>query len=94
MNARDRYRVEREDKAGKGYADFIFYPNNPADTAIILELKKDDTPEKAIQQIKDKKYLLKLSKLQQGKVHTGKILLVGMTYNTKNKEHRCMVEEV
>lgn len=94
LNARDRYRVEREDKAGKGYADFIFYPNNPAATAIILELKKDDTPEKAIQQIKDKKYSLKLSKLQQGKVHTGRVLLVGMTYNTKNKEHRCLVEEI
>ena len=26
LSARDMYRVEREDKAGKGYVDFIFYP--------------------------------------------------------------------
>lgn len=26
LAARDTYRVEREDKAGKGYVDFIFYP--------------------------------------------------------------------
>ena len=40
LSARDRYRVEREDKAGKGFVDFIFYiPENPADTGLILELK-------------------------------------------------------
>ena len=40
LSARDFYRVEREDKAGKGYVDFIFYPevDKNAD-AIILELK-------------------------------------------------------
>lgn len=27
LAARDRYRVEREDKAGEGYVDFIFYPS-------------------------------------------------------------------
>ena len=26
LSARDEYRVEREDKAGKGFVDFIFYP--------------------------------------------------------------------
>ena len=36
LSARDRYRVEREDKAGKGFVDFIFYPENPADTGQIL----------------------------------------------------------
>lgn len=25
LAARDKYRVEREDKAGEGYVDFIFY---------------------------------------------------------------------
>ena len=44
LAARDKYRIEREDKAGKGYADFIFYPNNRAADCIILELKVDSTP--------------------------------------------------
>ena len=26
LAARDKYRVEREDKAGKGFVDFILYP--------------------------------------------------------------------
>ena len=55
LQARDRYRIEREDKAGIGYVDFIFYPeiNQKAD-GIILELKMDHTAEEAIQQIKEK----------------------------------------
>lgn len=32
LAARDRYRVVREDKAGKGYVDFVFYPERKGDT--------------------------------------------------------------
>lgn len=53
-------RIEREDKAGIGYVDFIFYPETDkmAD-GIILELKVDHTADEALQQIKNKKYALK-----------------------------------
>lgn len=54
LSARDKYRVEREDKAGEGYVDFIFYPERKKNDAIILELKIDSTPEEAITQIKEK----------------------------------------
>ena len=57
LAARDRYRVEREDKAGKGFVDFIFYPLRRNDPCMILELKVDHTPEEAIHQIKEKKYI-------------------------------------
>ena len=40
--ARDTYRVEREEKTGKGYADFTFHPRRKNDTAFIVELKKDE----------------------------------------------------
>ena len=59
LAARDEYRVEREDKAGKGYADFIFYPEQKSADALILELKIDSSPENALQQIKDKNYALR-----------------------------------
>ena len=59
LAARDKYRVEREDKAGKGYVDFIFYPYNPKDTCLILELKVDHSADDAIQQIIDRKYALR-----------------------------------
>ena len=40
--------------------DFIFYPYDLTADGIILELKVDHTPEEAIQQIKDRKYALKI----------------------------------
>lgn len=46
LAARDQYRVEREDKAGEGYVDFIFYPERKGMDSIILELKIDGTPER------------------------------------------------
>lgn len=92
LSARDRYRVERENKAGLGFVDFIFYPENPADTGIILELKVDHTAEEAIQQIIDKKYSLRFQgKLGEKAKYTGEILAVGIGYNKKTKEHQCKV---
>ncbi|MCD7765918.1 MAG: ATP-binding protein, partial [Lachnospiraceae bacterium] len=71
LAAHDTYYVEREDKAGEGYADFIFYPERAGDDGIILELKVDDTPERAIAQIRDRKYMLKFQgKLAERKRHT------------------------
>ncbi|MCI9174869.1 MAG: hypothetical protein HFH49_07970 [Lachnospiraceae bacterium] len=91
--ARDNYRVEREDKAGEGYVDFIFYPERKHADAVILELKIDSTPEDAIQQIKDKKYALRFQgKLGEAPKYTGKILAVGISYNRKTKEHFCKTE--
>lgn len=36
LNARDTYRIEREEKTGKGYADFIFHPQREGNPAIIF----------------------------------------------------------
>lgn len=93
LAARDRYRVEREDKAGEGYVDFIFYPDCPSADALILELKADDTPESAIKQIKDRKYVFRFrGKLGGKRRYTGRILAVGIGYSKKTKEHSCKVE--
>lgn len=94
LQARDRYRIEREDKAGIGYVDFIFYPeiDQKAD-GIILELKVDHTAEEAIQQIKEKKYLTKFQgKLGQKPRYTGRILGVGIAYYKDTKKHECKIE--
>lgn len=93
LAARDKYRVEREDKAGKGYVDFIFYPERQNADAIILELKVDDTPEAAIRQIKEKDYALRLKgKLGEKSKYTGRILGVGISYSKETKEHFCKIE--
>lgn len=93
LAARDKYRVEREDKAGEGYVDFIFYPERRGGDAMILELKTYSTPDAAIRQIRKKKYAFRfLGKLGEKPQYTGRILAVGISYDRKTKEHSCKVE--
>lgn len=95
LAARDSYRVEREDKAGKGYVDFIFYPNRRGDDGIILELKVDHAPEDAIRQIKERNYALRFKgRLAEAEQYTGRILAVGIGYSRADKAHRCRVEVI
>ncbi|MCM1173501.1 MAG: ATP-binding protein [Blautia sp.] len=93
LSARNRYRVEREEKAGKGFVDFIFYPERPKNDCLILELKVDGTPEEAIAQIKNKKYALRFQgQIGEKEKYTGRILAVGISYHRKSKKHRCRIE--
>lgn len=93
LAARDSYTIQREDKAGIGYVDFIFYPEKKDDDCIILELKVDHTAEEAVQQIKDRKYSLRFQgKLGEEAKYTGRILAVGIAYDKETKRHSCKVE--
>lgn len=95
LAARERYRVEREDKAGAGFVDFIFYPERKSADALILELKVDSTPEEAIRQIKEKGYALRFQgKMGEKARYTGRILVVGISYDKRTKAHSCKVEEL
>ncbi|MEW4411416.1 PD-(D/E)XK nuclease domain-containing protein [Clostridium sp. AN503] len=94
LAARDKYRIEREDKAGKGYVDFIFYPvmDKKAD-CIILELKVGHSPEEAIRQIKEKNYAQRFrGKYAQPAEYKGRVLAVGIAYDKKDKRHKCKIE--
>lgn len=95
IKALDTYRIEREDKAGKGYADLIFYPYDKSDDAIIIELKVNHTADEAIQQIKDREYALRFEgKFGERPEYTGRILAVGIAYykDDADKRHDCKVE--
>lgn len=94
LAARDDYRVEREDRAGIGYVDFIFYPERDRSMdCMILEMKVDHTPDEAIRQIKDRRYADRFrGKTAEEPRYTGRILLVGIGYDKKDKTHRCKVE--
>lgn len=95
LSARDEYRVEREDKAGKGFVDFIFYPKRNDILGIILELKINHTPQEAIEQIKEKNYQLKFQgKIGEISAYEGSILAVGISYDRKTKKHSCEVEKL
>ncbi len=95
LEAINYYRIEREDKAGIGYVDYIFYPFKKDDDAIIIELKVNHTAEEAIRQIKDRQYALRFEgKLGQKPEYTGRVLAVGIAYDKddKTRKHECMVE--
>lgn len=95
LKALDSYRIEREDKAGTGYVDFIFYPFLKNDDCIIIELKVNHTADEAIQQIKNRQYALRFEgKFEENPEYTGRILAVGIAYNKddENKRHECKVE--
>ena len=88
LSARTKYKIIREMPAGKGFADFIFYPNDKSKPAFILELKKNSSPEEALKQIKEKKYNLAL------KDYTGEKFAVGISWDSKTKKHNIMIEDI
>ena len=80
----------REFPAGRGFADFVFilkpefqkfYP------ALVVELKWNKDVKTALDQIKDRKYPDSVA------CYAGELLLVGINYNEKTKEHECRIEK-
>lgn len=79
----------RELPAGKGFADIVLLPRKGVDKpAILLELKWDKSAWTAISQILDKQYVGSL------KDYFGEIVLVGINYDKKTKEHKCVIKNV
>ena len=88
--ARNFYTVYRELPTGKGFADMVFIPRKRfADKpALVVELKWDKGADGAIEQIKNKQYCRSLQDYQ------GKIILVGINYDKKSREHSCEIFEI
>ena len=80
------YTVVREMTAGKGFADVVYIPLDKSKTALIIELKRNDCAESAIDQIRDKCYFDSLSHYE------GNLLFVGINYDEKDKTHTCKIE--
>jgi len=58
-----------------------------------VELKTDYTAQETLQQIKDRKYVLKFEgKLGEIPRYTGRVLGVGIAYDRRTKEHTCKIE--
>ena len=84
--ARNHYTVIREMPSGKGYADMVFIPKNDK-PAMIVELKWNQDVKTAITQIKEKNYPQALEKYKDN------LLVVGVSYDKKTKEHSCIIEK-
>lgn len=78
----------REFPCGKGFADIVYLPlpNHANRPVIVVELKWDKGAEAAISQIRNRQYPESL------RDYSGEILLVGIDYDKKTKEHTCEIE--
>ena len=85
----DYYLKIEELPTGKGIADVVFLPNRDTSLpALIVELKWEQSAVTAIEQIKNRNYPAILSG------YRGELVLVGMNYNEKTKEHSCKIEKI
>ncbi len=79
-----------EFQTGKGFADIVYLPKKVSKNgkpALIIELKKDASAKAALEQIKDRDYVSRV------KEYTDNILLIGINYDSKTKQHSCVIEE-
>ena len=85
--ARNFYTFHRELSGGKGFADLVFIPRKRFmdKPALVVELKWDKDAAGAITQIREKEYCRSLEE------YHGKLLLVGINYDKKTKEHSCKI---
>ena len=84
------FKPVRELPTGRDFADFVYIPKPEYlldYPALVVELKWNKSTDTALKQIKEKKYPESL--LQ----YTGKIRIVGISYNKKTKAHQCAIEE-
>ena len=85
------YKPVREFPTGRGFADFVYLPRPEYAKdypALLIELKWNQKAETAVSQIKSRNYP---ESLQQ---YVGDILLVGISYDKKDKRHRCKIERL
>ncbi|MCR5324420.1 MAG: ATP-binding protein [Lachnospiraceae bacterium] len=83
----DQYDKVEELPSGKGVADVVFIPKRRSPLpAMIIELKWNKTSKGAIAQIKEKGYKNIL------KNYGGDVILAGINYDLKKKEHTCVIE--
>lgn len=85
------FKPVRELPTGRGFADFVYIPKPEYKEyypALMVELKWNKSAETAMDQIKQKNYPESI------KQYTGDILLVGINYDKKTKEHGCIIEKL
>lgn len=87
--AHQYYKFFRELPSGKGFTDIVLVPYRNVDKpAIVLELKYNKSAKGAIKQIKEKQYVEAL------KGYAGEMVLVGISYDKRSKQHDCVIERI
>ncbi|MFC2662398.1 MAG: AAA family ATPase, partial [Eubacterium sp.] len=89
ISAVNDYAVIEELPSGRGYADIVYLPTKQSSKPpMVIELKWNKSADSAIQQIKQKHYPDVLRNVHQD------ILLVGVAYDPKTRQHQCRIEKV
>ena len=84
-----KYITRREEQAGKGRADLVYEPMlNGTTPLILIEFKYDGSAEEAIAQIKKQEYFKRYTRQYRD------IIIVGINYSTKTKDHQCLIEKL
>ena len=87
-SATDYYNIIKEMDRRNGYADVVMIPKDFDRPALVIELKEDNSEGKAINEIKEKHYFSDLE------IYRGNTILVGINYDSKTKEHKCVIERI
>jgi len=87
-NCRDNYTILKESSVSTGRADVAFIPKDYNHIPMIVELKQNGTAETALEQIESKKYI----NIFDG--YHGKVLFVGINYESKTLCHDSKIEYV
>ena len=83
----DDYARIEELPGGKGFADVAYLPaRGSLQPAIVVELKWDKPADAAIDQTRERRYAEATCGLDVP------VLLVGVSYDPKTKEHACRIE--
>lgn len=80
----------REFPSGRGFADFVYLPKPEYINiypALLIELKWNKNVQTALEQIKKNLYPESLLS------YTGDVFIVGITYDKKDKTHKCKIEK-
>ena len=85
----DRFARIEELPSGHGRADIVFLPKARTRVpALVVELKWNRTPDTALAQVRNRSYPAVL------RGWGGPVLLVGVTYDARTKEHSCKIERL
>ncbi len=85
----DQYLKVEELPSGKGIADVVYLPKKKSLLpALIVELKWDKTAGGALEQMKDRNYPAIL------RDYGGEIVMIGINYDSKTKQHTCQIENI
>ena len=87
LSAIDSYVRIEELPSGHGYADVVYLPKQgETKPALLIELKWDKSSDGAIAQIHKNNYPRVLEQ------YGGNVILVGINYSEKTKQHTCVIE--